>query len=100
MNKANQYREVYAELRAVFGDELAAGEVLALAHLVMEAAGRRVLIDLTSPERAGFEDVDEMMRSRGWSLVEDARRAGFFDDEEALPGATRMQWDDIMRMAA
>ena len=98
---AKRVRQVYAELRAALGEHMSAGEILGLAAQIVELAEKRTLVDLTrAVERPEFFAVDEMIGQRGWMLVEDARRDGFFEDDDW--GYVRPQGDfhDMMRMAA
>lgn len=99
MSSARRVREVYAELRSALGDDLPAGEVLRMAAQIVELADRQILFDMTRGcERPDYWSVDEMIGRRGWMVVEEAYRAGFFDDDEPV-GAWR-QAEEMMRMAA
>lgn len=101
MGKASQLREVYAELRAALGDEFPAHEVLDLASRLVAAAGHVALVDCTrGAERPDYWSVDETIHRCGWMLVEDARRAGMYDDDDQTCVDPLREFEEAMRMAA
>jgi hypothetical protein len=103
VRKADQVRGVYYELRAALGDEVPAGEALDLAMRLVDVATNKAVVDCTlPPERPDGWSVDEAMLFRGWRLVEEARQAGYYDDDgdETLDWCGGQSLEDLMRMAA
>ena len=83
MRKSSQLREVYAELRAALGVEFPAHEVLDLANRLVAAISHLTIVDYTrGDDRPSFWSVDETIQRCGWMLVEDARRAGSYEDDD------------------
>lgn len=94
MRKSSLSIHVYAELRAALGDAIPAGELLAMADRLIDAATRREVID-----RCGRWDdacldlrpIDVAIRDGGWSVLNAERADLWFDDEHAdcapMPGA-------------
>jgi hypothetical protein len=104
VRKADQVRGVYYELRAALGDEVPAGEALDLAMRLVDVATHKIVIDRTvAPDRRDGWSVDEAMLFRGWRLVEEARQAGYYDDDDgddALNWCDGQSLEELMRMAA
>ena len=101
MRKASQLREVYIELRAALGDEFPAHEILDLANRLLAAANHVTTFDYTrGEERPEYWPVDERIERSGWMLVEDARRAGIYDDDDQLCAIQFKEFEEAMRMAA
>jgi hypothetical protein len=70
---------------------------------LVDVATHRTVVDRTlSPERRDGWSVDEAMLFRGWRLVEEARQAGYYDDDgdETFGWRDGQSLEDLMRMAA
>lgn len=71
MRASSKLIQVYVELRSALGDAISAGEVLALAQRLVEAADHREVIDRCGTaidDLWGCVPLDQAIRDGGWAL--------------------------------
>jgi hypothetical protein len=81
LNRSQQLREVFAELKQFYGDKVSAGELLRLAAALIEAYQNIDVErygDFGYPKRDPFfaSDVDKAMRDGGWRVLNFESKAG------------------------
>ena len=81
VNRPSQIREVYLELRRIFGGQLNAGEVLRLAALIVKAYREPETLDPTFDDEYGrlpfvALELDTAMEDGGWRILEYEGRRG------------------------
>lgn len=84
MRHSTKIVQVYAELRDALGGSVAAGELLAMAERLIDAAGRRELIDRCGRSAETIYDVvaiDKAMCDGGWALLDAPCSTELFGDD-------------------
>jgi hypothetical protein len=83
VNRPNQIRRVYIELRRALGDDLSAGDLLRLAASIVRAYRAPEEADPTSNRPPFFAlEVDKAMKDGGWRVLHHEERTGTQLSEE------------------